>query len=288
MDYLTGSLPVEPRKTGVSSGRMERGRYVGYAFLLCAALLVGVAAQAAGTFAAKNEFFVYVGTYTRQQSKGIYAYRFQPATGNLTSIGLVGETENPSFLGIHPNRRFLYAVNEISKYEGQPAGSVSAFSIDAKTGILTFLNKVSTRGGGPCHLVVDKTGKCLLVANYGSGSVAAFPVKEDGSLGEATAFVQHSGSSVGPRQKGPHAHMVLLSSDNRFVFVPDLGLDQVFAYRPDPAKATIAPNDPPFAKLAQGSGPRHMAFHPNGQFAYVNSEMGSIMTAFAYAPPAGA
>jgi 6-phosphogluconolactonase len=139
------------------------------------ALFAAPVPQGAKNDSSKGEFLVYIGTYTRQDSKGIYAYRFQPATGKLTAIGLVGETENPSFLTLHPNHRFLYAVNEISNYEGQRAGSVSSFSIDAKTGMLTSLNRVTTRGTIPAHLVVDRTGKCLIVANYGSGSVAAFP-----------------------------------------------------------------------------------------------------------------
>lgn len=251
-------------------------------FLFSAAALIALFAQGKRPDGARD-YFAYFGTYTRQDSKGIYAYRFQPATGKLTPVGLVGETENPSFLTVHPNQRFLYAVNEISNYQGESAGSVTAFSIDAKTGNLTLLNRVSAHGTTTCHLVVDKTGKCLLVANYGTGvSVAAFPVKEDGSLGEASATVQHTGSSIGPRQKGPHAHSVNLSPDNRFVLVPDLGLDQVFSYRLDPAKGTLTPNDPPFATVTKGSGPRHFAFHPNGQFTYTLSEMGSLVTVFAY------
>jgi len=153
--------------------------------------------------AAQKEMIVYIGTYTRQNSKGIYAWRFQPSTGKLTSIGLVGETSNPSFLAIHPNRRFLYAVNEDNTFQGKPAGGVTAFSIDAKTGQLKLLNQVSSGGTGPCHVALDKTGKWLFVANYGGGSVAAYPVHDDGSLGEASAFVQHKGSSVSPRQRGP-------------------------------------------------------------------------------------
>ena len=246
------------------------------------ALLAAPVPQGAKKVSSKGEFLVYIGTYTRQDSKGIYVYRFQPATGKLTPIGLAGETENPSFLALHPNHRFLYAVNEISNYEGQSAGSVSSFSINVKTGMLTSLNKTTTRGTIPAHLVVDKTGKSLVVANYGSGSVAAFPLNADGSVGAASAFVQHTGSSTGPRQRGPHAHAVGLSPDNRFVFVPDLGLDQVLSYRLDPAKGTLTPNDPPFTKVTQGSGPRHFVFHPNGRFAYTLSEMGSLVTVLAY------
>ena len=251
------------------------------------ALFTAPLPQSAKKASDPNGLLVFVGTYTRQDSKGIYAFRFQPSTGKLTPIGLAAETDNPSFLAVHPNHRFLYAVNEISTFEGQSAGSVSSFSIDAKTGMLTPINKTTTRGTIPAHLVVDQTGKSLVVANYGSGSVAAFPLNADGSIGPASAFVQHTGSSTGPRQKGPHAHAVTLSPDNRFVFVPDLGLDQILSYRLDPAKATLTPNDPPFTPVTQGSGPRHFTFHPDGQSAYSLSEMGSLVTAFAYDRSAG-
>ena len=258
-------------------------RWPGLLFLsLLATVPAAPRPQAAKEASSYGDFIAFIGTYTRQDSKGIYAYRFRPATGRVTPIGLVAETENPSFLALHPNHRFLYAVNEISNFEGQSAGSVSAFSIDGKTGVLTLLNKVSTRGTIPAHLVVDQTGKSLLVANYGSGSVAAFPLKVDGSIAAASAFIQHNGSSSGPRQKGPHAHAVNLAPDNRFVFVPDLGLDQVLSYRLDPDKATLTPNDPPFTGVTRGSGPRHFAFHPNGEVAYTLSEMGSLVTVFAY------
>jgi 6-phosphogluconolactonase len=226
---------------------------------------------------------MYVGTYTSGASKGIYAYRFDSAAGKTTPIGLVVETENPSFLAIHPNRRFLYAANEISMYNGQAAGSVSAFAIDPATHALKLLNRVSSSGPGPCHITVDKTGRWLFAANYDSGSVTALPIHEDGSLGEASAFFQHAGSSVNKeRQSGPHAHVVALSPDNRFALVADLGLDRVFSYRIDPAKGGLAPNDPPYVTLAAGSGPRHLAFRPDAKFVYSLNELLSTVTAFRY------
>lgn len=239
---------------------------------------------------ARGEYIAYVGTYTVQQSRGvpgksqgIYAYRFQPATGKSVPIGLVAETINPSWVTIHPNHRFLYAANEIENYEGQGAGSISAFSIDAKTGMLKLLNVVSSRGAGPCHMSLDKTGKWLFVANYSAGNIAAFPVKQDGSLGEASAFVQHAGKSANPtRQSQPHAHCILPSADNRFVIVSDLGLDEVLVYRFDAGKGTLTPNDPPFAKVAPGSGPRHLALHPDGRFLYLINEIKPSVTVFAY------
>src|SRR6266852_760241 len=142
---------------------------------------------------------------------------------------------------------------------------------------------MSSRGGGPCHVLVDKTGKYLLVANYGTGSVASLQVKADGSLGEASAFVQHTGQVALPeRQGGPHAHSVNLSADNRFMIATDLGLDQALVYRFDAAKGSLTPNDPPFAKLNPGAGPRHFAFHPKGNHAYVINEIQSSVTAFHY------
>ncbi len=238
---------------------------------------------AAGAGQQPGEYFVYFGTYTRGASKGIYVARMEAATSKLSEPELAAETENPSFLAIHPNKRFLYSVGELYGREGGKGGAVSAFAIDATTGKLTPLNKVSSRGTGPCHLVVDKTGRNLLVVNYGSGSTAVLPVKEDGSLGEASAFIQHSGSSVNPkRQQGPHAHSVNLSRDNRFAVVADLGLDQLLVYRFDAAKGTIEPNEPPFTKVNPGAGPRHFTFHPSGKFAYSINELQSTVTAFSW------
>lgn len=237
-----------------------------------------------------DDWIMYIGTYTTAPSKGIYAYRFEGATGAVTPMaaaGLAVETENPSFLAVHPNQRFLYAVNEISKYDGKAAGSVSAFAIDRATGRLTLLNRVSTRGADPCHLAVDTSGKWLFVANYSGGSIAAFPVGDDGKLGEASAFFQHTGASVNKaRQSGPHAHATVVSPDNRFVLAADLGLDKVFTYRLDPAKGGLAP-EPQFTAIAPGSGPRHLAFRPDGKFVYVLKEMLSAVVAFRYDAGAG-
>src|ERR1700693_754290 len=194
--------------------------------LLCAAS--GVFAQEPHKAPVKGDYFLYVGTYTRQKSKGIYAWRLQPATGKLQPIGLVAETSNPSFLAVHPNGQFLYAANEDSHYQAQPTGTVSAFAIDGATGKLTPLNKVISKGDGPCHVSLDRAGKWVFVANYGSGSIASYPVHEDGSLGEAVGFVQHTGSSVNhERQAGPHAHAAVPSQDGRFLLAADLGLDEV-------------------------------------------------------------
>jgi 6-phosphogluconolactonase len=237
--------------------------------------------------AGKLSFLVYVGTYTSSTSKGIYSYRFDSRTGKLTPIGVAAELPNPSFLATDPQHRFLYAVTEMGNEPGADSykknGLVSSYSIDRKTGALTLLNQVDAGGGGSCHLVVDKTGKTLFVANYGSGNVASFAIKADGSIGERTGFNQHTGSSVDPaRQTGPHAHAVVLSPDNRFLFVPDLGTDQVNIYKVDAAKGTFAVNDPSFGTVKAGLGPRHFAFGRGAKFAYALCEMGSSVVVFSY------
>jgi 6-phosphogluconolactonase len=250
--------------------------------------LLTSAARAAESAQTKGELFVYVGTYTGPTSKGIYAYRFD-AAGRLTPLGLVAESVNPSFLAVDPSRRFLYAVNEISNFGGQKSGAVSAFAIDRGTGKLTFLNQVSSRGAGPCHVGLDKTGKYVLVADYEAGSVAVFPVLADGRLGEASAFVQHQGHGVNPeRQEGPHAHSIALSPDNRFALAADLGLDELLVYRFDATQGSLAANRPPFAKVHPGAGPRHFDFSPSGKFVYLINEMGSTVTAFSYDAARGA
>jgi 6-phosphogluconolactonase len=236
----------------------------------------------AKSVAAAGSYFVYVGTYTGPKSKGIYAYRHDPKTGNYTPLGVAAEVQNPSWVVTDPRHRFLYAVTEAGN-DGKTHGTISSYSIDAKTGSLKFLNKVDSGGGGACHLVVDQTGKMLFVANYGSGSVASFALHADGSIGDQTGFDQHSGSSVNPqRQKGPHAHEVVLSPDNRFLFVPDLGTDQIKIYRVDAAKATFTPNDPAFVSVKAGLGPRHFTFGHGARFAYLVCEMGSSVVAFSY------
>ncbi len=256
-------------------------------FLLAASFLPALVSVSAQSHASRSAYFVYVGTYTGPRSKGIYRFRYDPRSGQLSPSGLAAEVVNPSFLVADPTHRFLYAVTEMGEEPGAHSykknGFISSFSIDPRTGALKLLNKVSSDGGGPCHLVVDKTGKMLFVANYGSGNVASFAIGPDGSIGKRTGFDQHSGSSVNPmRQKGPHAHAVVLSPDNRFLFVPDLGMDQIKIYRVHAAQGTFAPNDPPFASVKAGLGPRHFTFGRGARFAYAVCEMGSSVVVFAY------
>jgi 6-phosphogluconolactonase len=242
---------------------------------------VGVSAQKRTP---DKPYLIYVGTYTNKTaSKGIYAYLFDPGVGKLSPLGVAAESEDPSFLAVRPDGKYLYAVNETDHFGGEKSGAVSAFSIDSKTGKLTLLNQTSTRGAGPCYVSLDKTGKFVLVANYDGGSVATFPVHDDGSLGEAGGFVQHYGSSASKeRQEAPHAHWIGGSADNRFALAADLGLDEILIYRFNAGKGKLAPNTPPFVKLNPGDGPRHIALHPNGNFAYLLTEMGSSVTVFAY------
>lgn len=239
---------------------------------------------------AKGQYIAYVGTYTaKTSSKGIYSYRFDSQKGQLTPIGLAAESADPSFLAVHPSGKYLYAVNEVSNFNGGSSGAVSAFAVDAKSGTLKLLNQVSSRGAGPCHISLDNTGAYVLVANYDGGSIASFPVQMDGSLGTASGFVQHSGSGPNKeRQEGPHAHWIGASPDNRFAVGVDLGLDEAIVYNFDASRGTFTPNLTGFAKVKPGAGPRHMAFHPNGKVAYVLSEMESSVTAFSYQAKAGA
>ncbi len=226
---------------------------------------------------------VYVGTYTRGASQGIYSFRFDSKSGALKPAGVTSGVTNPSFLAIHPNRRFLYAVNEVPEIDGEPAGGVSAFAIDAESGALTFMNRQSAGGPGPCHLVVDETGKNVLVANYGGGSIACLPISSDGSLQEASAFVQHRGASINPtRQNSPHAHSINLDAGNRFAFVADLGLDKVLVYRFDAERGTLKVNRAASTSVDSGAGPRHFAFHPDGRTAYVINELASTVTQLSY------
>src|SRR5262249_7995887 len=259
-------------------------------FAVATALLVWLLSRYAGdaNAAASKEYFAYIGTYTGAKSKGIYVGRLDTTTGKLTSPELAAEIISPSFLAVHPNNRLLYAVNEVSKFDGKNSGAVSAFAIDPKTGKLKLLNQVSSVGAGPCYLIVDRMGLSVLVANYGGGSVAALSIKPDGSLGEATAFIQHTGSSVNSqRQKEPHAHSINVSPDNHFAIAADLRLDKLLVYRFDPRKGTLTPNDPPFTAVAPGSGPRHFAFHPDGRHGYVINEILCTVTAFDYGAPRG-
>jgi 6-phosphogluconolactonase len=258
---------------------IDRSRIPAQVFLVVLALSASLAHADPVTF--------YVGTYTRGTSRGIYRLTFDSASGELGPAVLAAETKNPSFLALHPNGRWLYAVSEVSDFRGKETGAVSAFAIDAKTGDLALLNQEPSGGADPCHLVVDRGGHSVLVANYSGGTVAVLPIDADGRLRPASSVRTHEGS--GPdrdRQEHAHAHGIYLDADERFALSPDLGADRVFVYRFDSAKGALEPHGA--AALPPGSGPRHLTFDATGRFVYVLNELLSTVAAFSYDAAKGA
>ncbi len=250
-------------------------------------LILTLAALTSTVFAGDN-FLVYFGTYTSAKtgSKGIYVSKFNATTGDLGAPEVAAETGSPSFLEIHPSKKFLYAVGEVGT-PGAKGGGLTAFSVSLPSGKLTQFNQVSAVGQGPCHVNIDKTGKLAMIANYGSGSCVSYAIKDDGSLSDAISIHQHQGVSINPkRQEGPHAHSVNFSPDNKFAFVCDLGIDRVKIYKIDPVTGKSEPHGE--AKVPDGGGPRHLAFHPNGNFVFVNNELAMTETTFAYDAEKGA
>jgi 6-phosphogluconolactonase len=239
----------------------------------------------ATAFASDAQPLVFVGTYTTHGSKGIYAYRFDATNGKLNSLGLAAETPQPSFVVASRDGKFLYAANEMQDFDAQKSGAVSAFAI-AADGKLKLLNQLASRGADPAHITLDHTGKYLIAANYTGGNLTVFPIEQNGALGQATDFVQHKGSSVNrERQEGPHPHEVVMSPDNRFVLVPDLGLDEVVIYAFDAAKGKLGTSHS--VKVTPGSGPRHLAFSKDERFVYLMTEMKSEIVVYSYEKSSG-
>jgi 6-phosphogluconolactonase len=230
----------------------------------------------------------YIGTYTGAKSKGVYYCTLDETSGKLAMPVLAAETVNPTFLAMHPGKKWLYAANEIGNFQGKSSGAISAFAIDPLTHTLKLLNQKPTLGDGPCHLTVDDAGKYVLAANYGGGSTVVLPIREDGQLGDPVSFIQHQGSSINPqRQKGPHAHGIYLDKTGSRAFVADLGLDKILVYRFDAANGSLSANSIPWAALKPGAGPRHLALHPKRDYAYSINELDSTITAFLYDPAQG-
>jgi len=235
-----------------------------------------------------DDQIVYIGTYTRPEphvqgkAKGIYAYRLDSAAGALHYLNVASGPVNPSFLVVDAARRYLYAVEELDTYAGQPGGAVSAFTIDPRTSALTLINRQPTHGAHPCYVGLDSSGRYALVANYSGGNVSVFPIGADGALAPATAVVQHRG--VATHHDGPHAHSIVATPDSRYLLAPDCGLDRIFIYRLDAERGTLIANDPPWVMLAPGAGPRHLAFHPSGNTLFSINERNSTLTALAYEP----
>ena len=235
-----------------------------------------------------GESLVFISALAAGDKGGIYAYQFDTDTGSLKLLHQTTDVKMPFFLAVSPDRHFLYAV-DVEKTAGKSEEFVAAYAIEGRTGQLKPLNRQPSRGTTTCYLDVDPTGKSVTVANYSTGSVAALPVKSDGSLGEAASFIEHSGSSVDPkRQKGPNAHSIVISPDGRFALAADLGIDKIMIYHLDAATAKLTPNEAqPFVALAPGSGPRHTAFHPNGKRFYVITELKNTVVVFDYVPETG-
>ncbi|MBO0937519.1 lactonase family protein [Fibrella sp. HMF5335] len=221
---------------------------------------------------------LYVGTYSMRGSDGIYVVELDRQTGELRQTGSAKNDQNPSFLALHPNKRFLYAGNEASK----GLNAVTAYAIDAKTGNLTLLNQQPAQGGGPCYISLDKTGKLAFTAAYGGGAFNAFTVSSDGQLGSSIKTEMYHGSNAAnPRQDAPHAHSATVSPDGKSVYVCDLGNDRVYQYAIDAAaKMPVMPVNPPFVTVKAESGPRHMAISANGKFAYLVEELASSVAVF--------
>jgi len=253
-------------------------RYSTLAAAMAVVLTLCTLAQCAG-----KSVRVYFGTYTHKGSKGIYLSKLNLTTGALSKPVCAAETDNPTFLAIHPSGRFLYAAGGATRIDGKRTGLLTAFSIDKAGGKLTQLNRRSSGGAGPCHVVVDAAGKFALTANYSGGSVASLPIGPDGKLAEAVTVIKHSGSSVNKRrQTRAFAHSINLDAANRFAVAADLGADKLFVYKFDRTSGKLTPNAPPATTLPPGSGPRHFAFAPKGKFAYVINEMLSTVTAMSF------
>jgi 6-phosphogluconolactonase len=262
--------------------RRKHGRLFGWGLnLFLAPALVVIAGSGFAPAAEAQRYFVYIGTYTEHGSEGIYVCDFDAETGVLGAPVLAAKSIQPSFLAVTADRKFMYAVNEANTFEGQAGGGVSAYALDAKTGRLNLLNAVSSRGGGPAFIALDKTGRFALVANYDGGSIAVFRLQADGKIGESTGFAQHTGSSVNhERQEAPHAHAVALSPDNRYAIVADLGLDQLLVYPFEPANGTLGAAQ--VVKTEAGAGPRHLVFSASGKFLYVVNELASTVTVYSW------
>lgn len=245
--------------------------------------LLAAAMSMLATTLPADEVTVYVSSFAAGEKGGIEALRLSLTDGKLTRLVRTGGVENPFFIAVSPDRRFLYSVHAVA-FGGEDDEEVAAYAIDKESGKLTLLNRQSAKGTATCYLEVDATGKTLLLANYSSGSVAAMPIREDGSLGEVASFIQHEGGSkVDPkRQDAPYAHSIIVSPDNRVAFAADLGLDMIIGYSLDATRAGLKLLIPARAASRPGAGPRHLAFAPDGKNLYSIDELSNTITRYAY------
>lgn len=235
-----------------------------------------------------GDILVFVGTYTRSGSEGVYLYEMDAGTGALRLVTAAPRVESPSYLAIAADGRHVYTVSEVEEFAGRRSGAVSAFAFDPARRAFTLINQQPSEGNGPCHIAVEPTGRYALVANYGGGSVAMLPIGSGGGLDPATAFVQHAEADADPQQPTKaRAHSMFIDPSGALVFCADLGLDRIFCYRMDLEQGRLLPHDPPHTDLAPGSGPRHLAFHPSGRYLYAITELGNTVVTFAYDAAAG-
>lgn len=233
-----------------------------------------------------DNLLIYIGTYTSEKdnSKGIYVYKLDLLTGQSTYVSSLKDIDNPSFLQVSSDAKYLYAVSEVFEANGEEGGLIEAFSIDKNTGDLTFLNAQSTKGACPCHLKIDNTGKFVIVTNYMGGNIALFPILENGTLGEVSDLIQHEGASMVnmERQEGAHPHSVTISPDNQFAIAADLGKDTVMSYPLDSQNGKLKKENIIPLNVLAGGGPRHMVFHPNGKYIVLLNELGNTLETYAF------
>jgi 6-phosphogluconolactonase len=224
---------------------------------------------------------LYVGTFDERDSQGIYVYEFNRDSVGFTLLQTIPEQKSPSFLEIHPSRKFLYAVNRSSVIEGKEWGTISAFLIDSASGMLTLINEQSSYGRGPCHISFDKSGKFAFVSNYNDGNLVVYAVLDKGSVSDSLQLVQHHGHGINPeRQEGPHVHSAMVSPDNRFLYVADLGIDKVMIYELNSSSGLLKPAAIPYAEVEPGSGPRHFEIQPDGKTLFLAEELSSTTSVF--------
>lgn len=258
-----------------------------YQILFQPLLLIGCIMTPATQQLSAADPLVFISAFTSGEAGAIHAYRLKSDTGQLQLLHKTTEVENPFFLALAPNQKFLYSIHA-EAFGGKDDEMVVAYAIEDRSGKLKMLNKQSAEGTASCYLDVDSSNRAVVVANYSSGDVAALPIQKDGSLGKATSYIKHTGTSVNQqRQQEPHAHCFVISPDGRFAFAADLGIDKIMCYQLDAKSAKLTANKQPYVRTPPGAGPRHLTFHPNGKHLYVINELLNSVTHYNYEPSSG-